>query len=106
MAVWINIQNIKTDVLYGLFIGQGWIDRVTKEEGKRWDLHFYQSEKSRRGGLIYQKREHPSADFLAFEIKAIDLIQSAKRATVIPKEIHVRNEELRTTRPWVKGKKK
>lgn len=103
MAVWIDIKDIKTDILYGLFVGRAWRHRVTEETGKDWDLHFYNSDKSRRRGIIYQKREYPGADFLTFELKTIDLIQKAKTSTIIPKEIHIQDELLSSMRPWIKG---
>jgi len=88
MAVWIGIDNIKSDVLYGLLIGRAFKDRITLEVGKTWDLHFYPTEKGRKRGMIYQKRQY-GGDLLTFEIKVIDLFKQAKSVAVIPREINV-----------------
>lgn len=88
MSVWINIDDIKTDVLYGLLIGRAFRDRATLEIWKHWDLHFYPTKKGRKRGMIYQKRNY-GGDLLTFEIKVIELFNQAKSATVIPREINV-----------------
>lgn len=88
MAVWIGIDDIKTDVLYGLLTGRAFRDRATLEVTKHWDLHFYPTEKGRKRGMIYQKR-HYGGDLLTFEIKVIELFNQAKSVTVIPREINV-----------------
>ena len=88
MAVFISIEDIKSDVLYGLLQGNAFINRVTLEKGKRWALHFYPTEKGRKRGMIYQKRNY-GGDLLTFEIKVIDLFNKAKLAAVIPRGINV-----------------
>ena len=93
MSVWIGVKDIKTDILYGLLVGRSWVDRVTKETGKEWDLHFYPTEKGRKRGMIYQKREY-GGDLLTFEIKVLDLFNQAKSVTVIPREIHVQETAM------------
>ncbi len=82
MAVWIGIDDINSDVLYGLLVGRALSDR------KKWDLHFYPTEKGRKLGMIYQKRDY-GGDLLTFEIKVLDLFKQAKSVTVIPREINV-----------------
>lgn len=88
MAVLIEINDIKNDVLYGLLVGRAFEHAVTLEVGKRWDLHFYPTEKGRKQGMIYQKRKE-GGDFLTFEINVIDLARQSKSVTVFPREIHV-----------------
>ena len=88
MAVSIGIDDIKSDVLYGLLQGNAFINKVTLEKGKRWALHFYPTEKGRKRGMIYQKRQY-GGDLLTFEIKVIDLFGQAKSVSVIPREINV-----------------
>ena len=94
MAVWIGIDDIKSDVLYGLLIGIAFKDRDTLEIGKTWDLHFYPTEKGRKRGMIYQKRQY-GGDLMTFEIKVIDLFKQAKLAAVIPREINVDETAMR-----------
>ena len=88
MAVYIGIDDIKSDVLYGLLQGSAFINKVTQEKGRRWALHFYPSEKGRKRGMIYQKRQY-GGDLLTFEIKVLDLFNKAKLAAVIPREINI-----------------
>ncbi|KKL70147.1 hypothetical protein LCGC14_2107840 [marine sediment metagenome] len=88
MAVWIGIDDIKSDVLYGLLIGRAFKNRATLEVRKTWDLHFYPTEKGRKRGMIYQKRQY-GGDLMTFEIKVIDLFKQAELAVVIPREINV-----------------
>ena len=88
MAVWIGIDDIKSDVLYGLLQGSAFINRATGEKGKSWSLHFYPTEKGRKRGMIYQKRNY-GGDLLTFEIKVIDLFNQGKSVAVLPREINV-----------------
>ena len=83
-----NIDDIKSDVLYGLLVGRAFRNGVTLEVGKVWDLHFYSTEKGRKQGMIYQKRNY-GGDLLTFEIRVIDLFKQAKSISVIPREINV-----------------
>lgn len=98
MSAWMSINDIKTDVLYGLLIGKAFVDRITQEQGKDWDLWFYSSERGRRQGIFYHKRHYPGSEFLTFEIKVIDLLKQSRLATVIPKEIHINDVALKYTR--------
>ena len=88
MAVYMSIEDPTSDVIYGLLQGSAFINRVTKEKGKRWALHLYPTEKGRRQGMIYQKRNY-GGDLLTFEIKVIDLFNKAELMAVIPREINV-----------------
>lgn len=88
MAVWIGIDDIKTDVLYGLLVGVSVRDRATLEVRKHWDLHFYPTEKGRKRGMIYQKRNY-GGDLLTFDIKVLDLFNQSAPVAVIPREINV-----------------
>ena len=95
MAVWISINDIQTDVLYGLLIGRAFVHRVTKEKGKDWSLSFYDSEKGRRRGMFYHQRNYLGSEFLTFEIKTIDLFKQSKLVVISPREINVKDEELK-----------
>jgi len=96
MGVYISVEDAETDILYGLLVG--WNCRRLTEQGvipyKDWAIHIYYSEKSRRLGMKYQKREYVDCDFLTFEIKVIDLFNMAKLATVIPKDRSYVDEDV------------
>lgn len=102
MAVYIDLQPGKN--LYGLLVGTVFINGVTKQQGKRWAMHLYHTEKGRRQGTLRQAREYPGSDLLTFELTFKDIWERAKLLAVIPKELHVDEDVARFIRSKQRSK--
>ena len=82
-------------VLYGLLEGHSYTKFATGEKTKEWNLHLYGSEKGRRQGMLYQRRQYLQCDIVSFELRLRDLLKGAQLQTVIPRELYVEGDVLR-----------
>ena len=84
----LNDADIKTDILYGLFVGWNCIRGMADgfKPYKSWSLDVYTTAKGRTMGMQYQKREYVDCDFLTFELTVLDLFKMAKLIPVIVKD--------------------
>lgn len=89
MTAWMNIADIKTDILYGIFVSHAYRSPIHKELGKSWSMWLYSSASNRRRGILYHKRYYQGCECLSFEVKVIDLIKNAKLEALLPREINV-----------------
>jgi hypothetical protein len=97
MAVWIGLKG-KDDILYGTIETYQYQNKVDRQIYACWYLHLYYNERGRKQGLIRHKRENPDAVFINFELKVADIVNTAEIVTVVPKEKHVNDDNLRFTK--------
>jgi hypothetical protein len=64
----IDIENPKTDILYGFFVGH-----LAPIE-KHWEIAFYCNERARNRAMQYLKELYRQCDFITFEIKMAYLL--------------------------------
>ena len=76
----IDIQNPKTDILYGFFVGH------LTTIGKDWEIAFYCNERARTRAMRYLKELYRECDFLTFEIKVVDLFNRGVSKTMLNKD--------------------
>ena len=86
MAVWLDL---KPDKVYYLLLVGTMYTRLTPEgpeNVKDWDLHIYESNKSRHRQMVVLLRETMYRDFLILDLTAKELFQRAKLAHAIVRD--------------------